>query len=99
LLHPASFAISVTISLAMAAFALWHGWARRMCWWAFSIWLLFVAAFGLAGLLSYLGLNHTPIVRCGACGRKRGLQGPACPACGAELPKPATRDVDLLRPI
>jgi hypothetical protein len=97
-LHPASLAATLAISLAMAAVALWHGWARRTCWWAFSFWLGLVAVFGLAGLLTYLGLNHTPVIRCAACGRKRALQRLTCPACGAEFPKPSPRDVDLVRP-
>jgi len=34
--------------------------ARRTSWGKLILWLIIVGAFNLAGLLTYLGLNHTP---------------------------------------
>ena len=50
----------------------------------------------MAGLLTYLGLNHTPVIQCSMCGAKRGLEKLECPACKEEFAVPKRRDVDLL---
>jgi hypothetical protein len=52
------------------------------------LWLMFVLCFNLAGLLTYLALNHTPLVRCASCGKKRGLTSEACVRCQTPLPLP-----------
>ncbi|MCK5175698.1 MAG: hypothetical protein KAR47_20045 [Planctomycetes bacterium] len=64
----------------------------------FALWLVFVAAFNVAGLMTYLALNHTVLIRCANCGKRRGLERADCPACNAQLPKPVPREVDLILP-
>ena len=54
----------------------------------FVLWLAFVLCFNLAGLLTYLALNHTPLARCASCHKKRGLTTDACVRCQAPLPLP-----------
>ncbi|HDY65461.1 MAG TPA: hypothetical protein ENH84_04420 [Phycisphaerae bacterium] len=95
-LNPNELSINLILSLLMAGFAFWHGWARRTSWVKFAFWIVLVTAFNLAGLLVYLALNHSPVIRCSACGRKRGLERPYCRACKAPLPTPKPRDVDLV---
>jgi len=74
----------------------WHAWPRRTSWGRLVFWLVFVAAFNLAGFLTYLALNHVTVIRCAFCGKKRGLERIDCPACGAELPLPERRETDLI---
>ncbi len=95
-MQPWELSINLILSLLMAGVAFWHGWARRTSWAKFAFWIVLVAAFNLAGLLVYLALNHSPVIRCSACGRKRGLERPYCRACKAPLPTPKPRDVDLV---
>ena len=80
----------------MMAFALWHGWARRTSWVKLILWLIIVGAFNLAGLLTYLALNHTPVIKCPACGKKRGLEMNNCSQCGRPLPIPQRKPTDLI---
>ncbi|HOK65685.1 MAG TPA: hypothetical protein PK054_07745 [Anaerohalosphaeraceae bacterium] len=75
-----------------------HYKPRRVGWFKGTVWLAVVFCFNLAGFLTYLALNHYPVVRCHSCGRRRGLNRPDCPACGAPLPSPPARDTDLLYP-
>ena len=84
------------IIIAMAGFAFMHAWPRRTSRPKLIFWLLFILAFNLAGLLTYLALNHTPIIKCPACGRRRGLGKVNCAQCGAELPAPKRRKLDLI---
>jgi hypothetical protein len=84
------------LSAVMMVFALWHGWARRTSWVKLILWLIIVGAFNLAGLLTYLGLNHTPVIKCPICGKKRGLESLACIRCGSNLPIPQRRPTDLI---
>jgi len=88
------------LASVFAALAAWHGWARRTSWVAFIAWVVFVFVFNLPGLLTYLALNHTPVIRCAACGKKRGLARADCRACGAPLPTPESKTCDqsLMRP-
>jgi hypothetical protein len=74
----------------------WHGWPRRTTKAKLISWLVLVALFNLAGFLTYLALNHTTVIRCAACGKKRGLQRSDCPSCGALLPVPERRETDLI---
>ena len=85
-----------TLSLLMACVVLWHGWARRTNWGGFVFWIIFTGAFNLAGLLTYLTLNHTPVISCPNCGKKRGLQKPDCVHCGSILPSPRPGKFDLI---
>ncbi|HOQ04377.1 MAG TPA: hypothetical protein PKY88_04105 [Anaerohalosphaeraceae bacterium] len=75
-----------------------HYKPRRVGWFKGTVWLAVVFCFNLAGFLTYLALNHYPVVRCHSCGRRRGLNRPDCPACRAPLPSPPARDTDLIYP-
>lgn len=95
-LAPAYPISNLSISLMMACIVLLHAWPRRTSWGRFVFWLVFVAAFNLAGFLTYLALNHATVIRCAACGKKRGLERGDCPSCGALLPIPERRETDLI---
>jgi hypothetical protein len=85
-------------AVILAILALVHALPRRTSWGKLAAWLVVIFCFSLAGFLTYLSLNHHPVIRCAACGRRRGLNRPDCPACGAGLPAPEQRDVDLIYP-
>jgi len=87
---------NVVFSLLMVFAAFWHGWPRRTGLVRLGFWLLFVGVFNLAGLLTYLALNHTTVIRCGVCGKKRGLERTDCAGCKAELVMPKGRETDLI---
>ena len=93
---PAKLWANVVFSLLMVCAAFWHGWSRRTGWVRLGFWLVFVGAFNLAGLLTYLALNHTTVIRCGVCGKKRGLERTDCAGCKAELVMPKGRETDLI---
>ena len=84
------------LSAVMMVFALWHGWARRTSWVKLVSWLFIVGLFNLAGLLTYLALNYTPVIKCPICGKKRGLETLNCVRCGGALPKPQRKPTDLI---
>jgi hypothetical protein len=84
------------VVVATLAMAFWHAWPRRTSWLAMALWMMLIAAFSMAGFLTYLSLNHTAIIRCGACGRTRGLQKPSCVSCNAPLPAPRRKETDLV---
>ncbi|MCJ7729012.1 MAG: hypothetical protein MUO27_03915, partial [Sedimentisphaerales bacterium] len=88
--------LNYVLSVAMVALALWHGWPRRTSGGKLIFWLIIVGAFNLAGLLTYLGLNHTPVIKCPACGKKRGLEKFNCIRCGSPRPIPQRRPTDLI---
>jgi hypothetical protein len=94
--RPRYSSLNCILSAAMMVIALWHGWARRTSWSKLFVWLVVVGAFNLAGLLGYLALNHTVIIKCPVCGRRRGLERVDCVRCGAELPVPERRKLDLI---
>ena len=94
--RPFHSSINYVLSVMMMAFALWHGWARRTSWVKLILWLIIVGAFNLAGLLTYLALNHTPVIKCPACGKKRGLEMDNCTRCGSPLPIPKREPTDLI---
>jgi len=93
---PGDSVINWLLSAAMMGFAFWHGWPRRTSWLKFLFWLAFVGIFNLAGLLTYLALNHTTVIKCPACGRSRGLTKVNCIRCGEELPAPERGKLDLI---
>ncbi len=95
-LRPCYSSLNYVLSTVMLAFALWHGWARRTSWAKLICWLIIVGAFNIAGLLTYLGLNHTPVIKCPICGKKRGLERFDCIRCGNPLPIPQRRPTDLI---
>ncbi len=94
--RPVGWVMNWALSAAMMGFAFWHGWPRRTSQARFVFWLAFVAAFNLAGLLTYLALNHTAIIRCPACGGRRGLARLDCAQCRAQLPAPKSGKLDLI---
>ena len=75
-------------SLLFAGIAFWHGRPRWTSKGKAAFWLAFVLCFNLAGLLTYLALNHTPLIRCTSCQKKRGLATDTCARCHAPLPLP-----------
>ena len=87
--HPADVGLTCFVTAVMVVLAGGHGWGRRRGWGEFIFWLVFVAAFNLAGLMAYISLKHTVVIRCSGCGKRRGLERVDCPACGLELPEPA----------
>ncbi len=95
-LRPRYSSLNCVLSAAMMGFALWHGWSRRTSWSKLFLWLIIVGAFNLAGLLTYLALNHTTVIKCPACGKKRGLERFNCIRCGSGLPVPQRRPTDLI---
>ena len=95
-LRPGYSAINYMLSAFMVVIALWHGWARRTSWVKLVSWLFIVGLFNLAGLLTYLALNHTPVIKCPICGKKRGLESLTCIRCGNSLPIPQPRPTDLI---
>jgi len=88
--------INLFLGTLMVVFAFWHGWSRRTGWGRFIFWLVFVGLFNLAGLLTYLALNHTVVIKCPVCGRRRGLQIENCIRCKSQLPVPEKRELDLI---
>lgn len=94
--RPGNSTVNCILSASMMVFAFWHGWSRRTSWRKLFLWLVLVGAFNLAGLLGYLALNHTTVIKCPACGRRRGLERVDCIRCGAELPVPKRRKLDLI---
>jgi len=87
---------NLMLTALMTAFAAWHALPRRTSQLAFIFWLVFVGLFNLAGLLTYLALNHTPVIKCPSCGRTRGLNQPKCTRCQADLPAPKPGRLDLI---
>jgi hypothetical protein len=94
--RPRYSSLNCVLSAAMMVFAFWHGWSRRTSWSKLFVWLVVVGVFNLAGLLAYLALNHTAIIKCPVCGRDRGLERIDCVRCGAELPVPERKKLDLI---
>ncbi len=94
--QPVNSIYNLVLSIFMIGFTFWHGLSRRTCWGKFIFWLVLVGLFNLAGLLTYLALNHTTVIKCSACGRHRSLEKLDCVRCGAELPLPQRRELDLV---
>ncbi len=94
--RPGNSTINWLLSAMMIGFTFWHGWPRRTSWPKFLFWLAFAGIFNLAGLLTYLALNHTTVIKCTACSRSRGLTKVNCTRCGVELPTPKRGKLDLI---
>jgi hypothetical protein len=92
--QPINLLYCLIASCLCIVLALLHAWPRRTGWARLSVWMGFVGVFNLAGLLTYLALNHTAVVKCPVCGRKRGLEATDCVRCGAALAEPELRDAD-----
>jgi len=84
------------LALAMVGLAFLHGRPRQTSRAKLIFWLAFTLVFNLAGLLTYLALNHTTIIKCPACNKRRGLAQINCIRCGTELPAPKQRKLDLI---
>ena len=95
-LRPANSLWSWLLIIAMVGFAFWHGRPRQTSRGKLIFWLVFTGVFNLAGLLTYLALNHTVVIKCPACSKRRGLGQVNCLRCGAELPAPEQRKLDLI---
>ena len=95
-LQPSKMSWNWAVGGLLLCAAFWHGWSRRTTKAKLISWLVLVALFNLAGFLTYLALNHTTVIRCSACGKKRGLDQSDCPACKALLPIPELRETDLI---
>ena len=96
IIRPDGGVINWVLGALMMGFAFLHGWPRRTSWAKFIFWLVFVGMFNLAGLLAYLALNHTTVIKCPACGKRRGLTQVDCVRCQAELPEPERGKLDLI---
>jgi hypothetical protein len=94
--RPGNSIFNWMLSLAMVGFAFGHGWPRQTSRAKLIFWLAFTLVFNLAGLLTYLALNHTPIIKCSSCGKSRGLDQVNCLRCGTELPAPQRGKLDLI---
>lgn len=95
-LHAQQDILNWIVCAVMVCFAFLHYWSRRTTFAKFVFWLVFVGAFNLAGLLTYLAMNHTTVIKCPACGRRRGLAREDCVRCGAMLPAPQPRPGTLV---
>ncbi|MHC4891255.1 MAG: hypothetical protein ACYTEO_17520 [Planctomycetota bacterium] len=95
-LRPSINILNWIISAIMMGFICLHGWPRRTSRAKFIFWMVFAGLFNLAGLLTYLALNHTVVIRCPSCGRRRGLTQVNCVRCRAELPAPERGKLDLI---
>ena len=91
--------INLCLMTVFAALAFLHGWPRRTHIAKLIFWTVFVFLFNLPGLLTYLALNHTPIIHCANCGKKRGLLQDACCRCGTALALPKAKETDLVMPL
>ena len=80
----------VPLTLLSLAAVVWHARRRGSSRRHLAGWLALTALFNVAGLLTYLALNHTELVPCPACGRRRTLDGRPCASCGAPLRAAAT---------
>ncbi len=95
-IRPYGGVINRVLSALMMVFVFLHGWPRRTSWAKFAFWLIFVGILNLAGLLTYLALNHSVVIKCPACGKRRGLAQVDCVRCQAELPAPERGKLDLI---
>ena len=91
--------INLCVMAVFAALAFLHGWPRRTHIAKLIFWTVFVFLFNLPGFLTYLALNHTPIILCANCGKKRGLLQDACCRCGTALALPKAKETDLVMPL
>jgi len=94
--HPTNISYNIILSAIMLCLALAHAWPRRTSWAKLIFWTVLVTLFNIGGIITYLSLNHTAIIKCPVCGKKRGLQRPDCIACGTNLPEPEQKQTDLV---
>ncbi|MBN1796401.1 MAG: PLDc_N domain-containing protein [Sedimentisphaerales bacterium] len=95
-LHARQDILNWSVSFIFVLIALWHGYSRRTNWPTLIMWLVVVALFNLAGFLTYWALNHTQLIKCPVCGKKRHLEQSKCIRCGSDLPLPKSKPTDLI---
>jgi hypothetical protein len=95
-LHPNKIFPTLLVCTAFILVAFLHGFSRRTSIVKLILWMFVVGLFNLAGLLAYLALNHTHVIKCPVCGRKRGLEKDNCVQCGSPLPLPQHKPTDLI---
>jgi hypothetical protein len=93
--YPRNLSACIFLSVVMAMIALWHGWSRKNNRLSLALWIIFVGLFNIAGLLTYLALNHTTLLKCSACGKQRNLDMSNCIHCGAGLLLPPASIVKI----
>jgi hypothetical protein len=96
ILSPRKYIGPIIISIILIFVALWHGWSRRTNQLVLILWLAVIALFGVAGFLTYWALNHTTVIKCSSCNKKRHLKMEKCVHCGTEFPKPESQPTDLI---
>lgn len=95
-LQPYRGMINRLLSLFIMVYVFWHGFPRRTSWAKFVFCLIFAGLFNIAGLLTYLALNHTAVIKCPVCSKRRGLAQVACVRCKGQLPAPERGKLDLI---
>jgi hypothetical protein len=95
-IRPYDGVINRILSGLMMVFVFWHSWPRRTTWAKFIFWVVFTGLLNIAGLLTYLALNHTAVIKCPVCGKRRGLAQVDCVRCKALLPGPERGKLDLI---
>jgi hypothetical protein len=93
---PTNMFYCLVLSFVSVCGAAYHGISRRLSVAGLIGWLVFVGIFNVAGLLTYLAMNHKPVFRCSACGKKRHLIGDICIRCGRGLAVPERKETDLV---
>lgn len=88
--------LSYLLSLLMAGIVFIHAWPRRTSIAGLISWTVFAALFNIVGLLVYMALNYTSTVQCHKCGKRRGLNAPPCPRCGADLSTNAPDKLNII---
>ena len=85
------------LSVLLAAVTL--AWARQSAFtWAQSWrWAIFVLLFNLAGMITFRLVADWPVrIKCPSCQKKRRIDLPACPHCGAAWPTPARDGTEIV---
>ncbi len=60
------------------------------------LWCVFTLTCGVAALLTYFTASGRPrLERCNACGRRKPLAACTCPQCGAQVPAPPAKGIEL----
>ena len=64
--------------------------------WKTVLWCVFGLTCGAAALLTYFTAASRPrLERCSACGRAKALSALKCPRCGAEVPRPPEKGIEI----
>ena len=78
---------------------LWHARPRRNGWGGLVWWGGLVLGGNLAGLLTYLALQHSSLITCPICNQPRGLEVIYCPHCRSVLPSPQVKRPLVIMPV